>query len=77
MGTDGRDGPTPVAGAFADSETVAKALAEGLDARAMLDDNDTYGFFSSEGGALVTGPTGTNVMDLVLIMVETKGAGSD
>ena len=77
MGTDGRDGPTPASGAFADSETVAKALAEGVDARVMLDDNDAYGFFSSVEGVLVTGPTGTNVMDLVLIMVEMKGAGSD
>lgn len=77
MGTDGRDGPTPAAGAFADGETLERALAEGLDARAMLDDNDAYGFFSSMGGTLVTGPTGTNVMDLVLIMVEANGDGPD
>ena len=77
MGTDGRDGPTPAAGAFAEGETLDKAQAAGLDARAMLDDNDAYGFFSSMGGALVTGPTGTNVMDLVLILVEAKGNESD
>jgi glycerate 2-kinase len=66
-GTDGSDGPTPAAGAFADGGTVARGAALGLDARACLDDNDAYGFFAREGGAFVTGPTGTNVMDLVLV----------
>jgi glycerate-2-kinase len=68
-GTDGSDGPTPAAGAFADGGTVARGAALGLDARACLDDNDAYGFFAREGGAFVTGPTGTNVMDLVLAHV--------
>jgi glycerate 2-kinase len=65
-GTDGRDGPTDAAGAFADGGTVARGAALGLDARAALDDNDAYGFFAAEGGVLRTGPTRTNVMDLVL-----------
>jgi glycerate-2-kinase len=68
-GTDGSDGPTPAAGAFADGETVARGAALGLDARAHLEDNDAHGFFAREGGAFVTGPTGTNVMDLVLVRV--------
>jgi glycerate-2-kinase len=68
-GTDGSDGPTPAAGAFVDGGTLARGLAAGVDARAALADNDAYGFFSREGGAFVTGPTGTNVMDLVLIRV--------
>jgi glycerate 2-kinase len=68
-GTDGSDGPTPAAGAFADGGTLARAAALGLDARACLDDNDAHGFFAREGGCLVTGPTGTNVMDLVLVCV--------
>jgi glycerate-2-kinase len=67
-GTDGTDGPTPAAGAFADSQTVARAREAGVDARTALARNDSYGFFRAEGGSLITGPTGTNVMDLVLIL---------
>jgi glycerate-2-kinase len=68
-GTDGSDGPTPAAGAYVDGATLARGTAAGADARAALADNDAYGFFSREGGAFVTGPTGTNVMDLVLMRV--------
>lgn len=67
-GTDGTDGPTPAAGAFADAGTVARGREAGVDARAALARNDSYRFFRAEGGSLVTGPTGTNVMDLVLIL---------
>jgi hydroxypyruvate reductase len=49
---------------------VARGAAAGLDARACLDANDAHGFFAGEGGCFVTGPTGTNVMDLVLVRVE-------
>ena len=69
-GTDGSDGPTAAAGAFADAGSVARGAAAGLDARACLDANDAHGFFAREGGCFVTGPTGTNVMDLVLVRVE-------
>jgi len=69
-GTDGTDGPTDAAGAHADGGTVERGRALGLDARAALEDNDSYSFFSAEGGLLVTGPTRTNVMDLVLTLVE-------
>jgi glycerate 2-kinase len=68
-GTDGSDGPTPAAGAYVDGATLARGTAAGADARAALAANDAYGFFSREGGAFVTGPTGTNVMDLVLMRV--------
>ncbi len=68
-GTDGSDGPTPAAGAYADGGTLARGAAAGLDAGAALAENDAYGFFAREGGAFVTGPTGTNVMDLVLVRV--------
>jgi glycerate-2-kinase len=66
-GTDGSDGPTEAAGAYADAGTLARGAALGLDARACLEANDAHGFFAREGGCLVTGPTGTNVMDLVLV----------
>ncbi len=66
-GTDGSDGPTDAAGAWADGGSVARGRAAGVDARAALDANDSHGFFAAEGGLLRTGPTGTNVNDLVLV----------
>jgi glycerate-2-kinase len=71
-GTDGSDGPTDAAGAFADGETVARGRAAALDARAALADNDAYAFFAGEGGLFRTGPTGTNALDLVLVAVRAR-----
>ena len=68
-GTDGEDGPTDAAGAFADGATLARSRALSLDAGAALDANDSHTFFEREGGLLRTGPTGTNVRDLVLVSV--------
>jgi glycerate 2-kinase len=68
-GTDGTDGPTDAAGALADGGTVARANAAGLNARALLADNDSYTFFDRLGDLIRTGPTGTNVMDVRLILV--------
>ena len=68
-GTDGSDGPTDAAGAFADSATVARGQRAGVDAQTALAANDAYRFFAAEGGLLRTGPTGTNVMDLALIEI--------
>lgn len=69
-GTDGRDGPTEAAGAFADGRSVATVVGAGFHGQALLDDNDSQRFFSESGGSVITGPTGTNVMDLVLIRIE-------
>ncbi|MBW1988488.1 MAG: glycerate kinase [Deltaproteobacteria bacterium] len=68
-GTDGTDGPTDAAGAWADGKTTQRAREMGLDPRRYLDDNDSYRFFEQAGGLLVTGPTKTNVMDLRVILV--------
>jgi glycerate-2-kinase len=68
-GTDGRDGPTDAAGAHADGGTAARGRALGLDPAAALEDNDSHGFFAAEGGLFRIGPTGTNVMDLVLLRI--------
>ena len=70
LGTDGTDGPTDAAGAIVTGETVARARALGLDAAARLADNDAYHFFAPLGDLVVTGPTGTNVNDLLFILVE-------
>src|SRR5579864_561708 len=68
-GTDGTDGPTDAAGAIADGTTVARASAKGLDARAFLTNNDSYNFFEPIGGLIKTGPTGTNVADVRIVLV--------
>ncbi|NXK88232.1 GLCTK kinase, partial [Formicarius rufipectus] len=71
-GTDGQDGPTEAAGAFCSPGLVAEALQEGLDVEAFLSNNDSYTFFSRfQGGhhLLVTGLTGTNVMDIQAILI--------
>jgi hydroxypyruvate reductase len=68
-GTDGTDGPTDAAGAFADGNLVARAISSGLDPQVMLDRNDSYSLFERTGDLFQTGPTGTNVMDLILGLV--------
>jgi glycerate 2-kinase len=68
-GTDGTDGPTDAAGAIVDGNTNARARMKGLDPWKFLDDNDSYTFFQKCGGLLVTGATGTNVMDLQIILI--------
>ena len=68
-GTDGTDGPTDAAGAIVDGATITKARELGIDPQAYLDDNDSYGFFTQVGGLLVTGPTGTNVMDVQIVVL--------
>ena len=73
-GTDGSDGPTDAAGAYADCGTVERGLQRGQDARLALDQNDTYNFFAAESGLLHTGPTATNVMDLAIALVQPSAA---
>ena len=68
-GTDGTDGPTDAAGAIADGTTISRAAAEGLDATAYLANNDAYHFFEPLGDLVKTGPTGTNVADIQIILV--------
>jgi glycerate 2-kinase len=67
--TDGVDGGAPVAGAMIGPDTLERARALGLDARAALADNDAHGFFDALGDALVTGATRTNVNDFRAILV--------
>jgi len=69
-GTDGTDGPTDAAGAFVDGQTVAKAAEAGIDAGMYLKNNDSYTFFSRTGDLFITGPTGTNVMDMQIILMD-------
>jgi glycerate 2-kinase len=66
MGTDGVDGPTAAAGALVDCEVVSRATKLGLDPSAFLQNNDSNTFFKKLGGLIVTGPTGTNVNDIMI-----------
>jgi hydroxypyruvate reductase len=68
-GTDGSDGPTDAAGAIADGGTIERGRLLGLDARAYLENNDSYRFFEKLGDLVKTGPTGTNVADVRLVLV--------
>jgi glycerate 2-kinase len=68
-GTDGTDGPTDAAGAFADGDTCARAWQQGLNPQAYLWHNDSYNFFKHLGDLLITGPTRTNVMDVTCLLV--------
>lgn len=67
--TDGIDGSEDNAGAVIAPDTLARAAARGLDTQALLDANDSYGFFSALGDLVVTGPTRTNVNDYRAILL--------
>lgn len=75
-GTDGSDGPTDAAGAMVDGDTAAQARSLGIDAQSHFDNNDSYDFFRRFDAAtnghshLKTGPTGTNVMDVQIVLLE-------
>jgi glycerate-2-kinase len=69
ISTDGVDGPTDAAGALADGKTLARAEKMQLGAEKYLAENDSYNFFSKLGDLIFTGPTGTNVNDVSVIVV--------
>ena len=69
VGSDGTDGPTDAAGGYVDGDTAAALAARGLDAGAVLADNDAYHALQAVNGLIVTGPTGTNVNDVAVVLV--------
>jgi glycerate-2-kinase len=69
LATDGTDGPTDAAGGLVDGATVARGEAAGRSAFEALAANDAYNFLDSAGDLLVTGPTNTNVNDLMAVFV--------
>ncbi|MBR9989036.1 MAG: glycerate kinase, partial [Gemmatimonadetes bacterium] len=70
VGTDGIDGPTDAAGAVADGTTVSTGRTAGFDAVAALARNDSYTFLAAADALIRTGPTGTNVMDVQVALVD-------
>lgn len=77
MGTDGVDGPTDAAGAFVTGSTLRRAREAGLDWRAALARNDTYPFFRALEDLIVSGPTGTNVADVQVALIDVDRETSD
>lgn len=71
--TDGIDGPTDAAGAIVDGYTRTRAEALGLDAETHLQENDAYRYFDALDDLVRTGPTGTNVRDIAVLLVRRAG----
>ncbi|MCX5808487.1 MAG: glycerate kinase [Proteobacteria bacterium] len=69
-GTDGTDGPTDAAGAIVDGQTIKKAKTKGLDPLVYLEHNDSYIFFKNIGELFITSSTGTNVMDIQIVLIQ-------
>lgn len=69
LGSDGTDGPTDAAGGYVDGSTAAALAAAGVDLFAVFQDNDAYHALERCGGLLKTGPTGTNVNDISVLLI--------
>jgi glycerate 2-kinase len=69
-GTDGNDGPTDVAGAVVDSDSIPEAYAKNVNPEKYLTGFDSFHFFKKAGGHIITGPTMTNVMDIIVVIIE-------
>ena len=70
VGSDGTDGPTDAAGGYTDGEALAALTAAGLNVPHVLADNDAYHALQAVGGLIMTGPTGTNVNDVAVVLAE-------
>ena len=69
-GTDGTDGPTDAAGAVVDSDTYIDAVSMKIHPEKYISEFDSYNFFKKTGGHIITGPTMTNVMDIIVAILE-------
>ena len=70
LGSDGTDGPTDAAGGFCDGDSVARMRARGIQAESWLEDNNAYPALAACDGLIMTGPTGTNVNDLTVLLIK-------
>ena len=68
-GTDGTDGNTDAAGAVADGRTITRAKCLRIDPEARLSGHNAYGFFKGLNDLIITGPTKTNVMDIMVLLI--------
>ena len=69
VGSDGTDGPTDAAGGYSDHETCAELKAQGIEIYQVLQNNDAYHALEKTGGLIITGPTGTNVNDVAVALL--------
>ena len=69
LGSDGTDGPTDAAGGYADGDSYDALLSSGIRPETALDNNDSYHALRSVGGLIITGPTGTNVNDVSVLLI--------
>lgn len=69
VGSDGTDGPTDAAGGYTDGDTMADLTQQGWSVPVVLAENDAYHALQAVGGLLITGPTGTNVNDVAVVLV--------
>ena len=74
VGSDGTDGPTDAAGGYVDSQTAGKLEREGIKIEKVLMDNDAYHALERVNGLIMTGPTGTNVNDLSVLLINPAGS---
>ena len=72
VGSDGTDGPTDAAGGYCDQESLTTLAAAGWDVPATLADNDAYHALAAVNGLIITGPTGTNVNDLTVLLLDRQ-----
>ena len=70
VGSDGTDGPTDAAGGYVDGETMDRLKEKGLDVFSVLQNNDAYTALEAAGGLIITGPTGTNVNDVTVALLD-------
>ncbi|MCL1874629.1 MAG: glycerate kinase [Synergistaceae bacterium] len=71
VGSDGTDGPTDAAGGIVDGDTVSRLKESGINPQETLDNNDSYNALSASGDLVVTGPTGTNVNDVSILLLNS------
>ncbi|MEG1857927.1 MAG: MOFRL family protein, partial [Pseudoflavonifractor sp.] len=69
VGSDGTDGPTDAAGGYADGTTADILGGQGIEIADVLQENDAYHALEKSGGLVITGPTGTNVNDVAVVLV--------
>lgn len=71
IGSDGTDGPTDAAGGYVDGDTASRLSAQGISIAQMLQENNAYHALEKANGLIFTGPTGTNVNDVAVLLIDT------
>lgn len=71
IGSDGTDGPTDAAGGYVDGDTASRLSAQGISIAQMLQENNAYPALEKANGLIFTGPTGTNVNDVAVLLIDT------